>query len=93
VSAPIPVSFPDELLAEVRETARQTHLSQQDVIRQSTILGMPKLREQLAASGVDSLTPLSDEELAASYAKMSAEEIAEDAALGRASLKAQKDGK
>jgi len=46
VSAPIPVSFPDDLLAEVRETARKTHLSQQDVIRQSTKLGMPQLLDQ-----------------------------------------------
>jgi hypothetical protein len=77
-------------MAQIRQTARRTHLSQQDVIRQSTILGMPHLVRQLAESGIDSLTPLSDKELAASYAKMSAEEIAEDAELGRASIKAQK---
>ena len=87
----IPLSVPDDLLEEVRKTAKQTNLSMQDVFRQSTRLGMPKLIEQL--SGRLSLAPLSDNELAASFAKMSAEEIEEDAQLGRASLKAQKAGK
>jgi hypothetical protein len=50
VSSPIPVSFPDELLEKVRKAARQTHLSQQDVIRQSTMLGMPLLLEQLTGA-------------------------------------------
>jgi len=40
-----------------------------------------------------SLAPLSDKILAASFAKMSAEEIEQDAQLGRASLKAQKAGR
>ncbi len=39
------------------------------------------------------LAPLSDKILAASFAKMSAEEIEQDAQLGRASLKAQKAGR
>jgi hypothetical protein len=47
MSEPVPVSFPDDLLAEIRKTAKETHLSQQDVIRQSTRLGIPRLREQL----------------------------------------------
>jgi hypothetical protein len=41
----IPLSVPDELLEEVRETAKMTNLSVQDVFRQSTKLGMPALRE------------------------------------------------
>jgi len=38
------------------------------------------------------LAPLSDKVLAASFAKMSDEEIEQDTQLGRASLKAQKAG-
>ena len=91
MAATIPLSVPDDLLEEVRETAKQTNLSVQDVFRQSTRLGMPKLREQL--SGRVSLAPLSDKKLAASFAKMSAEELDQDTQLGRASLKAQKAGK
>ncbi len=40
----IPLSVPDDLLEEVRETAKVTHLSVQDVFRQSTKLGLPALR-------------------------------------------------
>lgn len=40
----IPLSVPDDLLKEVRETAELTHLSVQDVFRQSTKLGLPTLR-------------------------------------------------
>jgi hypothetical protein len=43
----IPLSVPDELLEEVRKTARLTSLSVQDVFRQSTKLGMPALRDRL----------------------------------------------
>jgi hypothetical protein len=46
----------------------------------------------IKSSPPTSLAPLSDKILAASFAKMSAEEIADDAQLGRASLKAQKAG-
>jgi hypothetical protein len=87
MSETIPLSVPDDLLKEARETAELTHLSVQDVFRQSAKLGMPKLREQLM---VDSLAPLSEEQLAAAYAQMSPDELKEDAQLGQASLKAQK---
>ncbi len=46
----IPLSVPDDLLKEVRETAELTHLSVQDVFRQSTRLGLPALRA--SAKGV-----------------------------------------
>jgi len=45
----IPLSVPDDLLKEVRETAELTHLSVQDVFRQSTKLGLPVLRESAKA--------------------------------------------
>lgn len=41
----IPLSIPDELLNEVRETARMTHLSVQDVFRQSVKIAKPVLRQ------------------------------------------------
>ena len=44
----IPLSVPDELLAEVRETAEVTNLSVQDVFRQSTKMGLPRLRESMS---------------------------------------------
>jgi hypothetical protein len=43
----IPLSVPDELLKEVRETAKATNLSVQDVFRQSTKLGMAVLRQSV----------------------------------------------
>lgn len=40
----VPVSLPDDLLEAVRETASATGLSQAEVIRQSTELGLNQLR-------------------------------------------------
>ena len=48
MSAPIPVSMPDELLGLIRAAAKESDLSQQDVIRQSVKLGLPKFRQQHA---------------------------------------------
>ena len=41
----IPLSVPDDLLIEVKETARLTHLSVQDVFRQSVKIAKPVLRQ------------------------------------------------
>jgi hypothetical protein len=41
----VPLSVPDDLLNEVRETARLTHLSVQDVFRQSAKIAQPTLRQ------------------------------------------------
>jgi hypothetical protein len=41
----IPLSVPDDLLSEVNETARLTHLSVQDVFRQSAKIAAPVLRQ------------------------------------------------
>jgi hypothetical protein len=41
----IPLSVPDDLLNEVRETAKLTHLSVQDVFRQSVKIAKPVLRQ------------------------------------------------
>jgi len=46
----IPLSVPDDLLEEVRETARLTQLSMQDVFRQSTKIGLPTLRASVKAA-------------------------------------------
>ena len=41
----IPLSVPEDLLEEIEETARITHLSVQDVFRESAKIAAPKLRE------------------------------------------------
>ncbi len=41
----IPLSVPEDLLIEVKETARLTHLSVQDVFRQSVKIAKPVLRQ------------------------------------------------
>jgi hypothetical protein len=67
----IPLSVPDDLLAEVRKTAKETHLSVQDVFRQSTILGMPRLRAQLGKpiERITNVDPLPDEVLERIYSQ------------------------
>ena len=45
----IPLSVPDDLLNEVRETAKLTHLSVQDVFRQSVKIAKPVLRQSARA--------------------------------------------
>jgi hypothetical protein len=53
------VSFPDEDAAEIRRLARETGLAQQDVIRQSSKLGRPLLRQQLSGAGrITNVDPL-----------------------------------
>ena len=71
MSQTIPISLPDDLLAGVRATVNQAHLSVQDVFQQSTRLGLPKLREQLANSGerITNVDPLPDEILERIYAR------------------------
>lgn len=41
----IPLSVPDDLLGEVKETARLTNLSVQDVFHQSVKMAAPVLRQ------------------------------------------------
>ena len=43
----IPLSVPDDLLNEVRETARLTHLSVEDVFRRSAKIAQPVLRQSV----------------------------------------------
>ncbi len=45
-TTPYPIAMPEELLAEVRRAARETGLSQADVIRQSVKAGLGKVRKQ-----------------------------------------------
>ncbi len=44
-----PLAMPQELLGELRQTAKETGLSMADAMRQSMKLGLPRLREQLSA--------------------------------------------
>ncbi len=55
-----PVVLKGELLEELRRTAKATGLSVADCIRQGAKLGLPRLREQLAAGNtrVTNVNPL-----------------------------------
>jgi len=48
-TTPYPLAMPADLLGEVREVAAATGLSLAAAMRQSMKLGLPRLREQLAA--------------------------------------------
>ena len=45
-----PLAMPNDLLDEVRRTAKATGLSMADAMRQSMKLGLPRLREQLSTN-------------------------------------------
>jgi hypothetical protein len=49
VNRTIPLSVPEKLLEEIQETARLTHLSMQDVFRQSVKIAQPLLRAGASA--------------------------------------------
>ena len=51
-----PLALPADLLGQVRRTAKETGLSLADAMRQSLKLGLPKLREQLAAPTTTAFT-------------------------------------
>lgn len=61
-----PLAMPQDLLVEVRATARETGLSVADAMRQSMKLGLPKLREQLSTAKAK---PLSAEEARRAFAR------------------------
>ena len=69
VSANIPLSMPDELMAEVRATAKVVGLSQQDVMRQSIKAGLSDVREKFASDSgrVTTVEPLPDKVLERLY--------------------------
>lgn len=48
-TTPFPIAMPDDLLAEIRAAARDTGLSQADIVRQSVKAGLPKIRKQYQA--------------------------------------------
>ena len=43
------IAMPDDLLVDIRAAARDTGLSQADVVRQSVKAGLPKIRKQFRA--------------------------------------------
>ena len=65
----IPLAMPADLLAEVRRTADDTHLSSADVMRQAIKAGLPRVREALTPkpSILDGLKPLSKAEIEACW--------------------------
>jgi hypothetical protein len=62
----VPLAIPPELLEEIRTAARDTGLSQADVMRQSMKAGLPKVRKQFQAER--KLKPLTKEEARRAYA-------------------------
>jgi hypothetical protein len=66
-----PVVLKGELLQEIRKTAKVTGLSVADCIRQGAKLGLPQLREQLAAGNVriTNVNPLPAKAAEALYAE------------------------
>ena len=67
----VPLAVPDDLYEEVKAAAAVTHLSVPDVVLQSMKLGLPKLRERLAAESgrITNVDPLPDEVLERLYAQ------------------------
>jgi hypothetical protein len=53
-----PLAMPNDLLDEVRQTAKATGLSMADAMRQSMKLGLPKLREQLSTAPLRPFTAM-----------------------------------
>ena len=58
--------MPDDLLADIRAAARDTGLSQADVVRQSVKAGLPKIRKQFRADR--KLRPFTKEEARRAFA-------------------------
>ena len=52
-----PLTLPTDLLGEARQAAQEAGLSLADAMRQSLKLGLPRLREQLAAQSPKPFTP------------------------------------
>lgn len=60
--------MPDDLLADIRSAARDTGLSQADVVRQSVKAGLPKVRKQYAnVRRITNVEPLPDKVLRRIY--------------------------
>ncbi|HEY6170098.1 MAG TPA: hypothetical protein VI454_18820 [Verrucomicrobiae bacterium] len=76
----VPLALPDDLYEEVKAAAAVTHLSVPDVVLQSMKLGLPKLRERLAAESgrITNVDPLPDEVLAEIYARPERDEAGID---------------
>lgn len=89
-TVPCPLRVPKDLMAEVESTAKSLALSKADVMRQSMRLGLPRLRERLAAQGgrVTNVDPLPEAVLNRLYS-----EREEDEASIRRSLAAQPKGR
>ena len=81
-------SFPREDKAVLVDAAEKTGLSINQLIVEAVHEALPSILARHNPS-LD-LSPIPDKDMERYYAEMSAEEIAEDNAMGRASLKAQK---
>jgi hypothetical protein len=65
-TTPFPIAMPEDLLEDIRAAARDTGLSQADVVRQSVKAGLPKVRAQFQADR--KLKPFSKEEARQAFA-------------------------
>lgn len=63
----IPLAVPDDLLEEVRSAAKESGLSQADVMCQTMKLGLPSFRKQHNAGRVTNVEPLPDKVLERIY--------------------------
>lgn len=79
--------FPAKDKAILEEATEKTGLSVNQIIVQSVHEALPSILARLKPA-LD-LSPIPDEEVSRYYQQMSAEEIADDNAMGEASLKAQ----
>ena len=85
----IPLAVPEDLAKEIRATARDTGLSQADVMRQSMKAGLPRVREQFGEGRVTNVAPLSRKEWERIYARP--DELAGVSARQLASFQSQEE--
>jgi hypothetical protein len=80
-SVSIPLAVPRDLLNEIRTAARDTGLSQADVMRQSMKAGLPKIRRQYHSAR--KLKPLTKREAKAAFGPDPEWDALENAMAGR----------
>jgi hypothetical protein len=64
-----PLAWPEDVLGQMKQAAKQTGLSTADIMRQSAKLGLPRLLEQIGAGRVTNVEPLPYKVARALYSK------------------------
>jgi len=88
-TTPFPIAMPDDLLAEIRAAARDTGLSQADIVRQSVKAGLPKIRKQYQAER--RLKPFTKQEAKRAFAPDPEWDALEKAMASRTPLPPEED--